>query len=58
MWFILRSFVVIFETVAGWIFWLVNRNRPKGNLPPVDDPIVLESALSLAAKIRKRQVSS
>lgn len=45
------------EFVSDTIFWLLYRNAEKTNLPPFENPLLLESATSLATKIRTQKVS-
>ncbi|XP_070568542.1 fatty-acid amide hydrolase 2-A-like [Ptychodera flava] len=45
-------------TIVSFIAFLIYGWRPKKTVPPVTNPLLLESGLSLARKIRKRQVTS
>ena len=42
--------------VFGFMSLIINGDRPPARIPPVKNPIIFESASSLARKIRSRQV--
>ncbi len=50
---LLNSFV---NFVFGFMSLIINGDRPPARIPPVRNPIIFESASSLARKIRSRQV--
>ena len=45
------------EMISDLIFWLLYNMKAKITLPPINNPLLLESASSLAKKIRTREVS-
>jgi len=54
---IIRIIFRIFECIVDGIFWLFNRKNQKTDLPPITNLLLLESASSLAIKIRTQKVS-
>lgn len=44
------------EIISEFVFWLMYRNAKKQVLPPIDNLLLLESASSLALKIRTKKV--
>lgn len=55
--YIIRFFRRLIELVSGCILCLMYCGRSK-KLADIEDPILLESAQSLAAKIRRGEVSA
>ncbi len=48
----------LWELVTDTIFWFMHRNdQTKTVLPAITDPLILESAVSLAEKIRTQKAS-
>ena len=47
----------IFQFICNLCFWLIYRNEKPVKLPDIDNLMLLESASSLALKIRNRKVS-
>lgn len=60
-WF-LQLFLTVFfrvvEIISDTIFWLIYRKTEKITLPPLDNLLLLESASSLALKIRTQKVNN
>jgi len=56
--FFLRIIFRIFEFITDSIFWFMNRKNEKTELPPITNLLLLESASSLALKIRTQKVTS
>ena len=50
---LLNGFVTF---VFGFVSLIINGDRPPAKIPPVRNPLLLESATSIAQKIRSRQV--
>ena len=46
----------LWEITTDTIFWLLYRNAKRTPLPEIDNLLLLDSATSLAAKIRNRKV--
>ncbi len=56
---VLTIFFRLWELVTDSIFWFMYRNdQSKTVLPAIKDPLILESAVSLADKIRTQKVNS
>jgi fatty acid amide hydrolase 2 len=58
-WFVgllLTVFFSIVEIISDTIYWFLLRNKEKTKLPAIENPILLESATTLAKKIRTREV--
>jgi fatty acid amide hydrolase 2 len=58
-WFVrllLAVFFGIVQIISDAIYWFIYRNKEKTQLPAIEDPILLESATSLAKKIRTQKV--
>ena len=58
-WFVGLLFTVFFnviEIISDAIYWFIYRNKKKTQLPAIENPILLESATSLAKKIRRQKV--
>ena len=53
---VITFFFRMFELVTDAVFSFVHRNTQKITLPPINNPLLLDSASSLAHKIRTRQV--
>uniref|UniRef100_A0A1B6EGH9 Uncharacterized protein n=1 Tax=Clastoptera arizonana TaxID=38151 RepID=A0A1B6EGH9_9HEMI len=52
---IIRS---IFDWIVDTIFGFIYNDTQKKQLPPLDEPFLMTSAVSIADKIRKKQLSS
>merc|ERR1712071_643745 len=48
----------IFCIISAGVFWLINIRNKKAVLPPINNLLLLESASSLALKIRTQKVTS
>ncbi|XP_046652428.1 fatty-acid amide hydrolase 2-like [Daphnia pulicaria] len=60
-WFVrllLAVFFGIVQIISDAIYWFIYRNKEKTQLPAIEDPILLESATSLAKKIRTQKITS
>ena len=53
---VVTFFFRMFEFVTDAVFSFMHRNTQKITLPPISNPLLLDSASSLAHKIRTRQV--
>lgn len=53
---LLTVFFDIIEIISNAIFWFIYRNKEKSQLPAIENPILLESATTLARKIRTQKV--
>lgn len=51
---LIRSFV---DWIVDTIFSFIYTESPRKHLPPLDEPFLMESAVSVSEKIRKKQVS-
>lgn len=47
----------VIEAFSDFIFWLIHKKSDKVPLPPIDNFLLLESASSLATKIRTQKVN-
>jgi hypothetical protein len=56
VWIVARGLFLASEALTFLVFGVVNKNKPRGSLPPIDDPILLCSAISLASRIRDKEV--
>ncbi|XP_045581637.2 fatty-acid amide hydrolase 2 isoform X1 [Procambarus clarkii] len=56
--FFLRLVRVILEAVSSVIFWIIYHGDSHTRLPPITNLILLESATSLATKIRNQKLTS
>jgi fatty acid amide hydrolase 2 len=53
---ILTVFYRTIEIISDMVFWLIHKKKEKTILPAFDNLLLLESASSLARKIRTRKV--
>ncbi|CAL4077129.1 unnamed protein product, partial [Meganyctiphanes norvegica] len=56
--FVIKCFRIVLEFIGKIVCWVKYRNDPHITLPPIKDPILLEPAHSLAAKIRTQTLTS
>ncbi|XP_032781058.1 fatty-acid amide hydrolase 2 [Daphnia magna] len=60
-WFVrvlLTVFFRIIEIISDMIFWFIHKKKEKTILPPIENLLLLESASSLARKIRDQKITS
>lgn len=58
-WFVRILLTVFFRTIefiSDMIFWIIHQKKEKTLLPPIENLLLLESASSLARKIRDQKV--
>lgn len=58
-WFLGIVLTIVYRTIeiiSDTIFWLIHKKKEKIVLPPIDNLLLLESASSLAKKIRMKKV--